>query len=64
MALNVVFTKANGTTETHSNCESVTINKDGSCTIMAERSAPSGVGTGSQILRFPETPYAVTVNKT
>lgn len=64
MALSITFTKANGTTETYSNCDSIAINKDGSCTIMAERSAPSGSGTGSQILRFPESPYAVSVSKT
>lgn len=64
MALSATFYKSGGTTEVYSNLETISINKDGSCTMIAERSAPSGDGTGSQIMRFPATPYAVTINKT
>lgn len=63
MALSATFNKESGS-ETYNNLETISINKDGSCTMIAERTAPSGEGTGSQILRFPATPYAVTISKT
>lgn len=63
MGLSATFYKVSGT-ETYSNLETISINKDGSCTMIAERTAPSGEGNGSQILRFPATPYAVTITKT
>lgn len=63
MALVVKFYNANDTLNNSVTAKSVTINEDGSCTIIADRTATWATGDGSQVLRYPAINNLVEIVK-